>query len=146
MPSWAHRRHNPLSYAPHLRPSEEVKGKLPQQGIHGILDQTCELGSISVMVKMADAEVLFNYVPDSGDDHVPFFLRGGQLRTLSGLSHSAVLDLVREQKLTVLLFPIALVGKDLLDRIEGMTAAGDPKWEELAVIEGGRGDVPRTNT
>jgi hypothetical protein len=69
----------PLFLCQPLRPSEEVEGKLPEQVIHGILDQSGELGSISVVVKMADAEVLFNYVPDSGDDHVPFFLIGGQL-------------------------------------------------------------------
>ena len=46
----------------HLCPSEEVEGQLPEQSVRGILDQPGEPGPMSMMMKMADAEILFHKV------------------------------------------------------------------------------------
>lgn len=114
----------------HLRPSEEVEGELSEQGIQGILDQSGEPGPMGMMMKMADPKILFHSVPDLGDGLIPLYLIGGQLSIPRGFSHDAVLDLIETQKLSVFLSKIALVGKDLFDRILGMTAASDAQGGE----------------
>lgn len=45
-----------------LGASEEVEGQLPEQGVCGIDDQLGESGPMSVMMEMADTEVLFHNV------------------------------------------------------------------------------------
>jgi len=85
----------------HLRSSEEVEGQLPEESVRGIDNQLGEPGPMSMMVKMADAEILFHDVPDLGDGLVPLFLIWGQSGTSSVLSHDAVLDAVKTQKLPV---------------------------------------------
>jgi hypothetical protein len=90
---------------------------------------------MSVMMKMANAEILFNNVADLGDGFIPLYLIGGQLSTPRGFSHNAVLDIVKAQKRTVVLSKIALVGKDLLDRVWSMTTAGHTEREKGAVVE-----------
>ena len=123
----------------HLCPSEEVEGQLPEESIRGILDQSGEPGPMSMMVKMADAEVLFHFVPDLGDSLVPFSLAGSQLSTPGGFSPNAVLDIVKAQKCTVILSKVSLVGINLFYRMPGMTTAGDAQGKKRAVVEGGRG-------
>ena len=92
-----------------------------------------------MMMKMADPKILFHSVPDLGDGLIPLYLIGGQLSTPRGFSHDAVLDLIKTQKLSVLLSKIALVGKDLFDRILGMTAAGNAQGEKRTVVKRGPG-------
>lgn len=123
----------------HLGPSEEFEGQLPEEGVRGILDQSGEPGPMSMMVKMADAEVLFHFVPDFGDSLVPFSLVGSQLSTPGGFSHNAVLDIVKAQKCTVILSKVSLVGINLFDGMLGMTTAGDTKREIGTVMERSRG-------
>lgn len=94
---------------------------------------------MSVMMKLANAEILFHDVPDLGDGLIPLYLIRGQLSTPRGFSHNAVLYIVKAQKLTIIFSKIALVCKDFLDRILSMATAGDTEREEGAVMEGGRG-------
>ncbi len=61
------------------------------------------------------------------------------MSTPCGFSHNAVLDLFQAEKLPVLFSKIALVGKDLLDGILSMAAAGDTQRKKGAVMERGRG-------
>ena len=122
-----------------LGASEEVEGQLPEQGICGIDDQLGESGPMGVMMEMADTEVLFHNVADFGDSLVPFFFVGSQPSASCRLSHDAVLDLVKTEELPVFLSKVALVGKDLLDRILGMTTSGDTEGEIGAVMERSRG-------
>lgn len=119
-------------------PSEEVEGQLPEKGVQGILDQPGEPGSMSVMMQMANAEILFDDVPGFGDGLIPLYLIGGQSSAPRSFSHNAVLDIVKAEKLSVILSKVALVGKDLLDRILSMTTAGDTQREKGAIVEGGR--------
>ena len=94
---------------------------------------------MGMMMKMADPKILFHSVPDLGDGLIPLYLIGGQLSTPRGFSHDAILDLIKTQKLSVLLSKIALVGKDLFDRIFGMTAASNAQGEKRTVVKRGRG-------
>ena len=94
---------------------------------------------MSAMMKMAYAKILFDHVPDPGDGLIPLYLIRGQLRTPRGFSHNAILDIVKAQKLTVVLSKVALVCKDFLDRILSMAAAGDTQRKIRAVVERGRG-------
>ena len=94
---------------------------------------------MSVMMKMADAKILFHHVPDLGDGFIPLYLIRGQLSTPRGFSHNAVLDIVKAQKLTVVLSKVALVCKDFLDWILSMATAGDTQRKIRAVMERGRG-------
>ena len=59
--------------------------------------------------------------------------------TWVSFSHNTVPEVVEAQQPTVLLSKVALVGKDLLDRILGMTTAGDTQREKGAVVERSRG-------
>jgi len=127
----------------YLGPLEEVEGELPEQSVQGILDQPGEPGPMSAMMKMADAKILFHHVPDLGDGLVPLYLIRGQLGASGGFSHNAVLDLVHTEKLPVFLSKIALVGKDLLYGILGMTTASDTQREIRAVMERCRGHFRR---
>ena len=119
----------------HLRSSGEVEGQLSEERIDGIFDELREPGPMRVMIKMADPEVLFDDVPDLRDGLVAFFLIGGQLCAPCGFSHNAVLDVVQAQEFPVAFSKVALVGKDLLDGIWGMTTAGDTEGEQGAVME-----------
>jgi hypothetical protein len=94
---------------------------------------------MSVMMKMADAKILFHHVPDLGDGLIPLYLIGGQLSTPRGFSHNAILDIVKAQKLTVVLSKVALVCKDFLNWILSMATAGDTQRKIRAVMERGRG-------
>jgi hypothetical protein len=44
--------------------SEEVECQLPQFTVDGISDHFRKSGSVGMMVKMTDTEVLFNYIAD----------------------------------------------------------------------------------
>ncbi len=90
-------------------------------------------------MKMADPKILFHFVPDLGDGLIPLCLIGGQLSTTRGFSHDAVLDLIKTQKFSVLLSKVALVGKDLLYGVLGMTTACDTQGEKRTVVKRGRG-------
>jgi len=127
----------------YLRSSEEVEGQLSEQGVRGVDDQPGESGPIRMMMKMADAEILFHDVADLGDGLVPLFLIRGQLGTPCGFSHNAVLNLIKTQKLTIILSKVALVGKDLVNRILGVKTAGDTQGEIGAVMEGSRSHLCR---
>jgi len=122
----------------YLRPSEEVEGQLSEQSVRGVLDQSGKPGPMSVMMKMADAKILFHHVPDLGDGLIPLYLIGGQLSTPRGFSHDAVLDIVKAQKPTIVLSKVAFVCKDLLYGIFGMTTAGHTEREIGAVMERSR--------
>lgn len=100
---------------PSHRAFDEVEGQLTQQGVQGLFDQSGESGPMGVMMKMADSIVLFDDVLNFRDGLVPFFLIGCQPGTSCGLSHAAVIDLVKIQEFPVLLSIVALVGENLLD-------------------------------
>ena len=59
---------------------------------------------------------------------------------MSSQAHMMRHDSIKAEKLTVLLSKIALIGKDLFNRILGMTTAGDTErekgwsWENAGVI------------
>ena len=66
-------------------------------------------------MQVADAEVLFDDVSDFGDGLVTQDLRVGQLGGSGVLTHDAVFDMVKGEKVPVGLSGVALVGKDLFD-------------------------------
>ena len=53
MSSGIHMRHHPPLLFQYLRSFEEVEGQLPEQGVHGIFDQSGEPGPIRVVRKRA---------------------------------------------------------------------------------------------
>lgn len=87
---------------------------------------------------MGKSEILLNDIPGLGNGFIPLDFMWRQLRSPDSLGHDAVGDMIEMKDISVILFKVAFIGIDLLDRVLGMATAGNTKGKIRAVMMGGR--------
>lgn len=86
-------RHHPLSYPNTLVPLESFKTNYLSAGFQGVLDQSGKPKSMSMIMKMTDAEILFHFMLGLGDGLIPLYIMRDQASTPRVFSHNTVLDI-----------------------------------------------------
>jgi UDP-glucose-4-epimerase GalE len=123
----------------------DIVGCLAIPAIESIFLDLWEPGPFSVVLQMADAEVLFDNISHLGDSLVTFDFQISKFCRSRIFSHDAVSDFIRGQEITIGHAGVSLVGIDFFDGRFCMFAENGTVIEVIGIVDrslgqGGRQD------